>query len=92
MKNKKTPSSLNLDIRTFIIKFRYKSTDSMFLFQDGRTLVGLLKSYDKTGVEYIKELDVVSNKFKRVSKKDLLGRFSWEAEAIQYLMNHYYFN
>ena len=76
---------LNLDKRTYLIKFAWKATENKFLFQSGHDLMHLLKNKDNNGIEYIKEYDAVKDKFIRISKKDLLTAFSWETEAILYL-------
>ena len=80
---------LNLDYRTFKITFLIKSSNRNFIFQNGKELVYILKTFDLAGVESIKVLD--KEKFKRVSKNDLLSFFTWDTETMEYLKEHCYF-
>jgi len=82
---------LNIDRRTFYISFTWKNTDGKFIFQNGESLVKLLKLYDSKGIDFIKEFNPQEGKFKRVSKKDLLTVFSWETETSIFLKDHFYF-
>jgi len=81
----------NTDLRTFLISFQYRSTNKNFIFQSGADLLTILKTYDATGIETIKEFDPSKATFKRISKKDFLQCFSWETETREYLTNHYFF-
>lgn len=81
---------LNTDRRTFLISFQWKITEGKYIFQEGKDLVRILKQNDK-GIEFIKEFDPAKGVFKRVSKIDILNRFSWETETHEYLKNHSYF-
>ena len=82
---------LNTTKRTFLISFQYRTNDKKFLFQEPESLKYILETYDKTGVESIKEFDPYKNTFKRVSKETILNFCNWETETILYLENHYYF-
>jgi hypothetical protein len=53
--------------------------------------MNILKTYDKTGIDYIKEFNPVKNNFIRVSKADFLRFANWETEASIYFESHYYF-
>ena len=81
----------NTDLRTFFISFQYRSTNKNFIFQSGEELTAILKTYDATGVETIKEFNPSKATFQRISKKDMLQCFNWETETIEYLTNHYFF-
>jgi len=83
---------LNTNNRTFAVKLRWRSIDSLFIVQ-GSGLIEALKTDDseKKGIEYIKEFDPAKCAFKRISKSDLLANYSWETESYLYLQNHYYF-
>ena len=82
---------LNLDKRTFLISFSHRLSEGKFIFQDGKDFLNLLKQYDSKGIEYIKEFNYAKNNFIKVSKKDILNRFSWDTETALFLQNHYYF-
>ena len=81
---------LNCDFNTYLVKFRWKSTNNVFIVQ-GSGLMDVLKQYDINGVEYIKEFDPSKAAFKRIAKEKLLQAFSWETETFIYLQSHYYF-
>ena len=82
---------LNLDKRTFLIKFNYQSTNGKFLFQEPSQLLEILKTQDKNGIDKILELDHKDFKFKKVSKKTILDFSSWETETAEFLKTHYFF-
>lgn len=81
---------LNTDFNTYLVKFKWQSTNNRFIVQ-GAGLMEALKTYDKNGVEYIKEFDPIKCTFKRISRAKLLNLFSWETETFLYLKDHYYF-
>lgn len=81
---------LNTDFNTYLVKFQFQSTNCRFIVQ-GSGLMECLKTYDKNGIEYIKEFDPFKGTFKRISKTKLLQAFSWETETHEYLKNHYFF-
>lgn len=90
----KTSNIINLDRRTFFIKFQNMSTNARFIFQDGAELMAIIQNHEKNylpGIEFIKELDVMDGKFKRVSRADLLRLFDYETEAHLFLSKHYFF-
>ena len=82
---------LNTDTRIFLVTFLHRSTDKKFMFVNAMDLMNILKTYDKTGIENLKEFDYINDKFKRVSKADFLRFANWETEAMEYFKNHYYF-
>lgn len=82
---------LNTDTRTFLVKFLFKHTENMFILQGSNALVEVLKKYDQSGIDTIKEYDRSKQAFKRISKRDILNFSSWDTEAFIYLQNHYYF-
>jgi len=81
---------LNTDYNTYLVKFRYQSTNNRFIVQ-GSGLMDCLKTYDKNGIEYIKIFNPVKYKFERISKEKLFNLYSWETETLEYLKQHYYF-
>lgn len=80
---------LNADKRIYLIKFSFTSAKGKFLTTDlGRTI----KEHDTgRGIDYIKEFDPVKNKFRRISKEDILQFHSWDTESIEILKSHNYF-
>lgn len=83
----------NADTRIFMVTFQYVSTCRTFLFQSSLDLVEIIKKHEKPGcgIESLKELDLSTSKFKKVSKKDFLQFASWDTEAMEFFKNHYYF-
>lgn len=81
---------VNTGYHTFLIKFRYQTTNGRFIVQ-GQGLMNCLKTYDKNGIEYIKIFDPHKYTFKQVSKETLFNLFSWDTETMEYFKNHYYF-
>ena len=81
---------LNTDLNTYLIKFKWMSTNNRFIVQ-GSGLMDVIKNYDKNGIEYIKIFDPVKCAFKSISRAKILQLLSWETEALIYLKNHYYF-
>ena len=82
---------LNTDNRTFLITFKFQSTQGKFIFQKPIELKYILDNYDKNGIDKILEFDPSKAKFTKVSKKDILNFCNWETETILYLEKHYYF-
>jgi len=82
---------LNTDNNTFLITFKFQSTQGKFIFQKPIELKYILENYDKNGIDKILEFDPIKAKFSRVSKQRILNFCNWETEAILYLENHYYF-
>jgi hypothetical protein len=81
---------LNTDLHTYLIKFRFQTTNGRFIVQ-GSGLMNCLKTYDLNGVEYIKIFDPVKARFERISRDKILQMFSWQTEDYEYLKNHYFF-
>lgn len=82
---------LNTDRCTFLITFLYQSTNGKFIFQEAHEMQYILENYDKNGIDKIQEFNPTKGKFIKISKDDLLKRFSWETELQEYLKTHYYF-
>ena len=82
---------INLDTRTFLVKFKFQSTNYKFLVNKPEDLKLVLERYDKNGIEYIKEFDVVKMRPIRVSKDTIRAWAGWHTETDLYLSNHYYF-
>ena len=84
--------SLNTNNRTFAVKLRWRSIDSLFICQS-TGLIEALKTDDieKKGIEYIKEFDPAKCSFNKVSKESILNHFSFDTESYLYLQKHYYF-
>ena len=83
--------SLNTDNRTFAIKLKWRTSDSLFICQETGLIEAIKRDdQDRKGIEYIKEFDYVSCSFKKVSKESIL-RYFMETESYLYLQNHYYF-
>jgi hypothetical protein len=82
---------LNTDTRIFLVSFLHKTTDNKFMFSTANDLMHILKTHDKTGIDYIKEFNPVKNSFIRVSKADFLRFANYETEASIYFESHYYF-
>jgi len=85
-----TSAIINTDYNTYLIKFKWMSTNNRFIVQ-GSGLMDAIKSYDKNGIEYIKIFDPVKYKFKSISRDKILQLFSWETETLLYLKFHYFF-
>lgn len=83
---------INLDKKTFVVKFLYKTIDSKFLVNSPAQLMRILKVYDSNGIEYIKEFDSVKMKAVRTSKESIKNWVNWQTEVSSYLKEHYYFN
>ena len=81
---------LNTDLNTYLIKFKWMSTNNRFIVQ-GSGLMEVIKNYDKNGIEYIKIFDPVKYRFVQVSRAKILQLFNWETETLLYLKDHYFF-
>ena len=85
-------NSINLDRRTFLITFAWKSSDKKFIFNTDIQLMYLIKNFNINGIESIKEFNSLKNSFKRVSKKSVLACLIHNTEASIFLENHSFFN
>lgn len=85
-----TNALINTDYHTYLIKFKWMSTNNRFIVQ-GSGLMDAIKQYDKNGIEYIKIFDPVKYKFKAISRAKILQLLSWETETYLYLKDHYFF-
>jgi len=86
----KNSTILNSDRHIFCVKFMWKATDGKFILH-GEQLAEAVKAHGEKGIEYIKMFDPADNKFKRVSKSQILAFQSWNTESFEYLKNHSYF-
>ena len=75
---------------TFLVKFQFSGANDRYICQ-GLGLFEVLKTYDKNGIEFIKQFDFDSNSFKRCSLESILKQFNWDTEFYLYLQKHYYF-
>ena len=81
---------LNTDLHTFLVSFRWKSTETRFIVQ-GHGLTECIKKYDLNGIESVKIFDPAKGKFSRVSRETIIQLFSWDTETVEYLKGHYFF-
>jgi hypothetical protein len=72
------------------VKFRYQCTNNKYIVQR-EGLIQVLKNEDKNGIEFIKVFDFDNDKFKRISRKEILQNYTFDTESIEYLTNHYFF-
>jgi len=86
----KNSTILNADRHIFCIKFLWKAIDGKFILH-GEELANVIKTHGEKGIEYIKMFDPNDNKFKQVSKSQILRFQSWNTETFEYLKNHSYF-
>lgn len=72
----------------FLVTFAFAYPNDKFIVR-GTGLVDVFKS-DKH-VKSIKSLNHVTDKFDRVSKKDVLKLYSYDTESYEYLSKHWFF-
>jgi hypothetical protein len=85
-------TALNTDRRTFLISYLWKSTNNIFIFQEGNDLVTILKNNEAKEIEFIKIYDPLRCGFKRISRRDFMDFFKFETEAHLTLKNNSFFN
>lgn len=77
---------------TYLVKFQFSGSRGQFITTNLIKCLIECDTHDGRGIEFIKAFDSGSQKFKRISKEDVLRFHSWDTEAHEYLLNHYYFS